>query len=80
MNLSMTVVYVNLLLTFANVLLALVPTVWIAVKHTMTIRASITAYSTAVGPSSHTRKRCIFNARVFTTVQLSVAVVLAFPG
>jgi len=33
-----------------------------AVKHTTTMRASITAYSTAVGPSSETRKRCNFKA------------------
>src|SRR5688500_8305016 len=36
-----------------------------AVRHTMTIRASMTAYSTAVGPSSLTRKRCTFKARDF---------------
>lgn len=46
--------------TFVNVALVLVPTEVMAVKHTITIRASITAYSTAVGPSSETRKRCIF--------------------
>ena len=40
-----------------NALLAFVPTVLIAVKQTTTIRASITAYSTAVGPSSLTKKR-----------------------
>ena len=33
-----------------------VPIELMAVKQTMTIRASITAYSTAVGPSSETRK------------------------
>src|SRR5205823_13430594 len=36
-----------------------------AVKHTMIIRANMTAYSTAVGPSSETRKRCTFKARFF---------------
>src|SRR5262245_7007493 len=36
-----------------------------AVKHTMIISANITAYSTAVGPSSETRKRCTFKARLF---------------
>src|SRR5436190_20688426 len=36
-----------------------------AVKHTMIISANMTAYSTAVGPSSETRKRCTFKARFF---------------
>src|SRR4051794_14241217 len=31
----------------------------------MTIKASITAYSTAVGPSSDVRKRCSFLVRFF---------------
>src|SRR5262245_15853194 len=31
----------------------------------MIISANITAYSTAVGPSSETRKRCTFKARLF---------------
>ena len=35
-----------------NVLFAFVPSVVMAAMHTTTIRASITAYSTAVGPSS----------------------------
>ena len=35
---------------------ALVPIERIAVRQTITINASITAYSTAVGPSSETRK------------------------
>ena len=39
-----------------NTVLAFVPSVLIAVKHTIMINASITAYSTAVGPSSETRK------------------------
>ena len=43
-----------------KVVLAFVPTAVIAVRQTITIRASITAYSTAVGPSSETRKRCTF--------------------
>ena len=34
----------------------------------MTISASMTAYSTAVGPSSETRKRCTFLARLFHVV------------
>src|SRR5437899_2280453 len=45
-----------LLPTLVNVLFALVPRAVIAVMHTTMIRASITAYSTAVGPSSRARK------------------------
>ena len=48
-----------------NVVLVAVPTELIAVKQTMTIKANMTAYSTAVGPSSETRKRCIFLASDF---------------
>jgi hypothetical protein len=36
--------------------LALLPTADTEARHTITIKASITAYSTAVGPSSDTRK------------------------
>src|SRR5437660_7971213 len=43
-------------LTVVKVLLALVPRAVIAVMHTTMIRASMTAYSTAVGPSSRARK------------------------
>ena len=43
--------------TLLNVLLALLPTWLMAVRHTTTIKASITAYSTAVGPSSETKSR-----------------------
>jgi hypothetical protein len=42
-----------------NMLLVLEPSELIAVKHTIMTRASITAYSTAVGPSSEARKRRI---------------------
>jgi len=42
--------------TPVNVVLAFDPIAWIAVKHTITIKASITAYSTAVGPSSDSKK------------------------
>src|SRR5206468_3764127 len=42
--------------TLVNVLLALLPSVVIAAMQTTMIRASITAYSTAVGPSSRARK------------------------
>src|SRR5436309_3431919 len=45
-----------LLPTLVNVLFALVPSAVIAVMHTTMIRASMTAYSTAVGPSSRARK------------------------
>jgi hypothetical protein len=43
-----------------NVLLVLEPSELIAVKHTMMTKPIITAYSTAVGPSSEARKRRIF--------------------
>src|SRR6266545_5211707 len=43
-------------LTEENVLLELVPRAVMAAMHTTTISASITAYSTAVGPSSRFRK------------------------
>src|SRR5438445_16008 len=42
--------------TLLKVLLALEPRAVMAVMHTTTIRASMTAYSTAVGPSSWLRK------------------------
>src|SRR5882724_5285070 len=48
-----------------NVLLARVPMVVMVLRQTTTIRASITAYSTAVGPSSDFRKRCTFKERFF---------------
>ena len=41
--------------TLSKVALALVPIAVMAVKQTTMMRASITAYSTAVGPSSLTR-------------------------
>ena len=43
--------------TLLNVLLAFDPRVVIAATHTTIIRASMTAYSTAVGPSSSFRNR-----------------------
>src|SRR5438477_229024 len=43
-------------LTLEKVLLALVPRAVMATMHTTMIRASMTAYSTAVGPSSRFRK------------------------
>jgi hypothetical protein len=39
-------------------------------KHTITIRANITAYSTAVGPSSETRNCCNFRARFFIALSI----------
>jgi hypothetical protein len=48
--------------------LAFVPIDVIAVKHTITIKASITAYSTAVGPSSETRKRRNFKDKDFMAI------------
>jgi hypothetical protein len=42
----------NLVLTVVKVLLALLPRAVMAVMQTTTIRANMTAYSTAVGPSS----------------------------
>ena len=50
--------------TLTKVLLALVPRVVMAAMHTTTIRASITAYSTAVGPSSAFKNDTIFFATV----------------
>src|SRR5206468_3666481 len=52
--------------TFPNVLLALDPSVVMAAMHTTMIRASMTAYSTAVGPSSRFRKvtNCLVKLRM----------------
>jgi len=44
------------LLTVVKVWLALVPRAVMAIKHTTIMSASMTAYSTAVGPSSFCRK------------------------
>jgi hypothetical protein len=48
-----------------NVDFALVPTLVTAVKQTTIMRDNITAYSTAVGPSSLFKKRFIFMAKFF---------------
>jgi hypothetical protein len=48
-----------------NVALARVPIAWIETKQTITMRASITAYSTAVGPSSDAKKCLTFKAKFF---------------
>ena len=47
--------YLRLAATFWNVVLAFWPIVVMAAKQTTMIKASFTAYSTAVGPSSETR-------------------------
>lgn len=54
-----------------NVLLALVPMALIEVKQTMTIKASMTAYSTAVGPSSETTNFLTLVANDFNMTILS---------
>src|SRR5438874_2129132 len=51
------------LLTWPKVALALVPSAVMAAMQTTMIRASITAYSTAVGPSSRFRKLTTDEAR-----------------
>jgi hypothetical protein len=53
-----------------NVELAFVPIVLIAVKQTTMISANITAYSTAVGPSSAIKNRTTLEANFFTTLLL----------
>src|SRR5205807_1287828 len=52
--------------TLVKVALALEPSVLMAVMQTTIIRASMTAYSTAVGPSSRLTKltRCCVNLRI----------------
>src|SRR5262245_46483398 len=62
-----------LLDTLVKVLLALLPRAVMAVMHTTTIRASMTAYSTAVGPSSRCRK-------FFTRSMSSRIALLPFQG
>ena len=52
-----------------NFVLAFVPTVRMAVKQTTTISASMTAYSTAVGPSSEIRNR--FTLRIAVCMKTS---------
>src|SRR6185312_17531811 len=53
--------------TLLNVPLAFDPSVVMAAIHTTTIRANMTAYSTAVGPSSSRRKRAVLEIHVFIT-------------
>jgi hypothetical protein len=63
-------------LTALNIVLALVPTALIAVRQTTTINASMTAYSTAVGPSSEPRNRTMLRAMFFTVWPLCVVMSL----
>jgi hypothetical protein len=58
----------NTLAALENVVLAFVPIDWMAVKQTTTISDSITAYSTAVGPSSAARNRQTLFANGFMAV------------
>jgi hypothetical protein len=53
------------LLTELNVPLTLVPRVFTPAAQTAMIRANITPYSTAVGPSSLTKKRFTLDTRSF---------------
>jgi hypothetical protein len=57
--------YFNCCETLLKVVEALVPMVRIAPKQTTTIKANITAYSTAVGPSSLFKKLRILAAKFF---------------
>src|SRR3954452_4783732 len=59
--------------TLVNVLLALLPRAVMAVMHTTIIRASMTAYSTAVGPSSRFRNSATFCSTFFIALLLSAA-------
>jgi|GEM_PF-4130234 len=62
--------------TNENVLFAFEPRVVMAAMHTTTMRASITAYSTAVGPSSLLTKL----TRVFVIARISDLLNPATPG
>src|SRR5207245_191937 len=55
------------LLTLEKVLLALLPRAVMATMHTTMMRANMTAYSTAVGPSSRFRKFTTLCASFFIT-------------
>src|SRR5687767_6995841 len=65
--------------TLEKVLLALVPRAVIAVMHTTMIRASMTAYSTAVGPSSRLRKFTTRSANLRMVLVLSATWQSAWP-
>ena len=51
-----------------NVVFVVVPIALIVARQTMMIRASITAYSTAVGPSSETKKFLTLVAKRFIEI------------
>jgi hypothetical protein len=63
----------SLLDSLVNIVLVFEPTKLIEAKHARTTKASITAYSTAVGPSLETRKRRTFRATncIFNTLRLT---------
>src|SRR5262249_16861060 len=63
-------VVLTLLPTYWKVLEALEPRALMAAMQTTMINASITAYSTAVGPSSDTRKLWTFPNHCFMTIPL----------
>jgi len=58
--------------TLVKVDWAAVPIAVIALKQVTTIRANITAYSTAVGPSSDFKKRSILQAKFFIRALLKL--------
>src|SRR5207248_2062524 len=60
----------SVLPTEVNVLLALLPRVVMAAMHTTMIRASMTAYSTAVGPSSRFRNFTTLLVNFFIAISL----------
>lgn len=62
--------------TSSNFVDALVPTDVMAVRQTTTIKANITAYSTAVGPSSSFRNRTILSVKFFMILSLDECVVV----
>src|SRR5262249_26107879 len=63
-NVAQLAVGCSLLATKEKVLLALEPRVVMAAMHTTMIRANMTAYSTAVGPSSFLRNETNFLVRL----------------
>ena len=64
--------------TLLKVELALVPTVVMAARHTTMMSANMTAYSTAVGPSSFFRNRTIFWVRLHMTVAPGTLILRAY--
>ena len=68
--------YFNCCETLLKVVEALVPMVRIAPKQTTTIKANITAYSTAVGPSSLFKKLLILAAKFFMVIFSKIGMVV----